>query len=690
MNDVTPPKELSAQDAAAQHARLAEDIRMHNAAYHQNDAPLLSDAAYDAMFRRLLAIEAAHPDLAQAESPSQAVGAPPAQGFTKVQHTIPMLSLGNAFSPDDVDEFLTRIRRFLNLQDGDPLEIVAEPKIDGLSVSLRYENGSFVRGATRGDGNEGEDITANLQTIADIPDMLKDAAPRIVEVRGEVYLPRSAFRSLNEEQEAAGARVFANPRNAAAGSLRQHDAGVTASRPLRMFAYAWGEVSEDVAENQREFLEQLDAWGFQTNPLSRACSGLDEIIGNYTTISAKRPELDYDIDGIVYKVDRLDFQRRLGFVSRAPRWAIAHKFPAEQATTILRDIEIQVGRTGSLTPVARLEPVTVGGVVISNATLHNEDEIARKDLRRGDTVVIQRAGDVIPQVVRALLEKRPKDSKTYVFPETCPVCQSEAVRDKEEAVRRCTGGLICPAQVVERLKHFVSRDAFDIEGLGEKNVTALHADMLLSGPADIFRLQNHRASLIEREGWGEQSVENLLEAIEKHRTVPLERFIYALGIRQVGQATARLLARTYGNLADWRAAMNAAHDTKSDALEELLNIDGIGESVANDLLAFVHEDHNRQTLDDLDDLLDIQPFVQPKSDSNLAGKTVVFTGKLEKMTRSEAKAQAEALGAKVSGSVSNKTDLVVAGLGAAAKARKATELGIRTVDEDIWIKMISG
>ncbi|MBT5944596.1 MAG: NAD-dependent DNA ligase LigA [Rhodospirillaceae bacterium] len=692
MTDTTPPdpETLSPADAGAEHARLADEIRAHNVSYHQEDAPLVSDAEYDTLFRRLLALEAAHPDLATEDSPSRAIGAAPAQGFAKVRHTVPMLSLGNAFGDEDVGEFLARIRRFLSLETDDPLDIVAEPKIDGLSVSLRYENGKFVRGATRGDGNEGEDITANLRTIGDIPDTLSGNAPEIVEIRGEVYLPRSAFRALNENQESEGAKIFANPRNAAAGSLRQLDTAVTAKRPLRIFAYTWGDMSADVAETQMGFLERVAAWGFQINPLSRICAGLDEILENYASISAQRPTLDYDIDGIVYKVNRLDFQQRLGFVSRAPRWAIAHKFPAERATTILREIDIQVGRTGALTPVARLEPVTVGGVVVSNATLHNEDEINRKDVRAGDTVVIQRAGDVIPQVVHAIAEKRPKDAKAFVFPERCPVCDSEAVRDEDEAVRRCTGGLICPAQAVERLKHFVSRNAFDIEGLGAKNVTALHADSLLANPADIFRLATHKAALLEREGWGEQSVDNLLRAIEERRNVSLDRFIYALGIRQVGQATARLLARTYGSLSDWRAAMAAAQDPEGDAYADLLNIDGIGESVANDLLAFVHEEHNRQVLDDLDALLDIQPFEQPESDSELAGKTIVFTGTLEKMTRSEAKSRAEAMGAKVSGSVSAKTDLVVAGPGAGSKAKKAAELGIRTVDEDGWIEMVSG
>jgi len=695
----TDAKALSPAEAGAEHARLADEIRAHNVAYHQEDAPVVSDAEYDALFQRLLALETAHPDLATGDSPSQSVGAAPAQGFAKVRHAVPMLSLGNAFDAEDVDEFLARVRRFLNLEDADTPEIVAEPKIDGLSVSLRYEDGAFVRGATRGDGNEGEDITANLRTIGDIPDTLAGPAPDIVEVRGEVYLPRSAFLELNARQDAAGAKLFANPRNAAAGSLRQLDTSVTAARPLRMFAYAWGKMSADVAETQWDFLEQAKAWGFETNPLSLICRSLDDILTNYTAISEQRPTLDYDIDGIVYKVNRLDLQRRLGFVSRAPRWAIAHKFPAEQATTILREIDIQVGRTGALTPVARLEPVTVGGVVVSNATLHNKDEIDRKDVREGDTVVIQRAGDVIPQVVRVELEKRPDDSSPYPFPTKCPICKSEAVRDTDGAVTRCTGGLTCAAQVVERLKHFVSRDAFDIEGFGAKHITAFYDDGLISSPGDIFRLEE--GVVAEREGWGEQSAANLIRAIAERKNSPLDRFIYALGIRQVGQATARLLARNYGSFTDWHASMCRAAAERAGNPDEmkkpelvgetfaaLCDIDQIGISVADDLVAFFAEAHNTDVLDDLGALLDIEAFEAPNVDSALAGKTIVFTGTLEKMTRSEAKARAEALGAKVSGSVSSKTDLVVAGPGAGSKAKKATELGIETIDEDAWIAMI--
>ena len=680
-----PVESLTPEDARAEHARLSDELRAHNTAYYQDDAPVISDADYDALFIHLQAIEDAFPELRTEDSPTQKVGTAPSQGFAKVQHAVPMLSLGNAFDDEDVGEFLTRIRRFLSIADDDTVEIVGEPKIDGLSVSLRYENGAFLRGATRGDGAEGEDITANLRTIKDIPDQLKGDAPEVIEVRGEVYLPKSAFRQLNEAQEAAGAKIFANPRNAAAGSLRQLDTAITAQRPLRMFAYAWGELSADVADSQWGFLETIADWGFQTNPIARLCHSLEDVLRLYRDIGDQRATLDYDIDGVVYKVNRIDLQRRLGFVSRAPRWAIAHKFPAEQATTILNGIDIQVGRTGSLTPVARLEPVTVGGVVVSNATLHNEDEIARKDVRVGDTVVIQRAGDVIPQVVHAITEKRPKDAVAYVFSTTCPVCGSEAVRDIDEAVRRCTGGLICSAQSVQRLKHFVSRNAFDIEGLGARNITAFHADGLIVGPTDIFRLHEKRDVLLKREGWGEQSVDNLLDAINERRAIELDRFIYALGIRQIGQATARLLARTYGSIEAWRAAMAQAQDRDGEAYQDLLNIDGIGVSVAEDLLAFVHEDHNRQVLDDLGSQLEIEGFVQPDNDSAFAGKTIVFTGTLEKMTRSEAKARAESLGAKVSGSVSSKTDLVVAGPGAGSKAKKATELGIEMIDENAWI-----
>ncbi len=688
MNDLPPTEKLTADDAAREHARLAAEILEHNRLYYQEDAPVIADAEYDALLRRLQDIEAQFPDLVTLESPTQQVGAPPTARFAKVRHAVPMLSLANAFDDDDVSEFVARVRRFLNPPKDEPVVLVAEPKIDGLSVSLRYEHREFVRGATRGDGTEGEDITANLRTIADVPDELPADAPDTVEVRGEVYMPKSEFAALNARQQAAGDKVFANPRNAAAGSLRQLDPKITASRTLRMFAYAWGEISTEPTGTHWSFLESLKNWGFQVNPLIQLCEGVDAALAAYQQIGEARPTLDYDIDGVVYKVNRLSWQARLGFVSRAPRWAIAHKFPAEQAITVLRDIDIQVGRTGALTPVARLEPVTVGGVIVSNATLHNEDEIARKDIRIGDTVVVQRAGDVIPQIVEVVLDKRPKKSRPYRFPDHCPVCKSEAVRSEDEAVRRCTGGLICPAQAVERLKHFVSRDAFDIEGLGAKHIAAFWDDGLITEPSDIFALTTDM--LADREGWGEQSAANLIAAITERRHISLDRFIYALGIRQVGQATARLLARTYLTLKAWRAAMAAAQDPDSDAYQELLAIDGIGESVAADILSFLHERHNQRVLDDLEAVLDIEPFEQPASSSAIAGKTIVFTGALEQMTRPEAKARAEALGAKVSGSVSKKTDLVVAGPGAGSKGRKAVELGIETIDEEAWLKLIGG
>ncbi len=689
MPDTLPnPADLTLDEAASEHARLAAEVAEHNRLYYQDDAPRVSDAEYDALFRRLQEIEATFPELMTPDSPTQQVGAAPSSGFAKVRHGVPMLSLGNAFNDDDVTDFVARVRRFLNPPEDEPVVLVAEPKIDGLSVSLRYENGKFVRGATRGDGTEGEDITANLRTLDDIPEQLPKGAPAVVEIRGEVYMPKSEFAALNERQAAAEEKVFANPRNAAAGSLRQLDTSITASRTLRMFAYAWGEISEEPQDTHWSFLEQLGKWKFPVNPLAQQCAGVEEALAAYAKIGEARPTLDYDIDGVVYKVDRLDWQARLGFVSRAPRWAIAHKFPAEQATTILREIDIQVGRTGALTPVARLEPVTVGGVVVSNATLHNEDEIARKDVRAGDTVVVQRAGDVIPQVVEVVLDKRPKGAKRYKFPDHCPVCDSEAVRAEDEAVRRCTGGLICPAQAVERLKHFVSRNAFDIEGLGAKHIVAFWEDGLIKEPADIFGLSAEM--LAEREGWGEQSADNLIAAIAERRGISLDRFIYSLGIRQVGQATARLLAKTYATLEAWRTAMAAAQDHESDAYQELIAIDGIGESVAADILSFLHEPHNQRVLDDLDAALDIEAFEQPDTDSPIAGKTIVFTGTLEQMSRPEAKARAESLGAKVSGSVSKKTDLVVAGPGSGSKGRKAAELGIETIDEAAWLALIGG
>jgi DNA ligase (NAD+) len=696
--DVRPVSELSSAEAEAELAALAAEIAAHDRAYYQNDAPVVSDAEYDALRRRNEAIEARFPDLVREDSPSRRVGAAPATGFAKVVHARPMLSLANAFTDQDLVDFVDGVRRFLKELRDDPrimLEMMAEPKIDGLSVSLRYEHGRFVQGATRGDGATGEDVTANLRTLADVPEhiepQINDRMPETLEIRGEVYMTKPDFAALNARQQAAGGKVFANPRNAAAGSLRQLDPGVTAERPLRFFAYAWGEVSEPISPTHQRFLEMLENIGFQVNPLARLCQGIDEMLAFYRELAETRAGLPYDIDGVVFKVNRIDWQERLGAVSRAPRWAIAQKFEAEKAETVLRGIRIQVGRTGTLTPVAELDPVTVGGVVVSRATLHNADEILRKDVRVGDTVVVQRAGDVIPQVVSVVADKRPPGTSAYEFPDRCPECDSLAAREEGEVATRCTGGLICPAQAVERLKHFVSRDAFDIEGLGTKHIQAFWKDGLIAGPGDIFRLHDRAAEIREREGWGGKSVDNLVAAIEQRRTIALDRFIYALGIRQVGQATARLLAKQYGSLPAWRAAMTAAADAESDAYRDLVAIDGIGPSVIADITAFFAEPHNRQVLDDLQGMLTVEDFAAPRTaGSPVAGKTVVFTGMLEFMTRSEAKARAESLGAKVAGSVSKKTDYVVVGADAGSKARKAAELGVTTLTEREWVDLISG
>ncbi len=687
-----PVDRLTDLEAVSELKDLAREIAENDAAYHQDDAPRISDAEYDALRRRNDAIEAKFPHLVRADSPSRKVGAAPAAGFDKVVHSRPMLSLGNAFTDEDVAEFFARIRRFLGLGEDDPIETVAEPKIDGLSVSLRYEGGRFVQGATRGDGATGENITANLRTLDEVPETLAGSGfPEVLEVRGEVYMSRENFARLNERQAENGAKPFANPRNAAAGSLRQLDPAVTARRPLSLFVYAWGEVSDPVAEIQMEFLERLRDWGFTTNRLTVLCRSVEEILVHYRNIESQRADLGYDIDGMVYKVNRLDWQERLGFVSRAPRWAIAHKFSAEKAETVLREIAIQVGRTGVLTPVANLEPVTVGGVVVSRATLHNADEIARKDVRAGDRVIIQRAGDVIPQVVSVVEDDAHKDRPAFVFPETCPECGSQVVREEGEVAHRCTGGLVCPAQAVERLKHFVSRDAFDIEGLGGKHIEAFRRDGLIATPADIFGLERHVDAIREREGWGEQSAANLMRAIEERRTIPLDRLIYALGIRQVGQATARLLARHYGTLDDWRAAMAAAADPESEAYADLVNIDGIGPSMATDLVAFIGEPHNTEVLDALAAALSIEAVAAPSGEgSPVSGKTVVFTGTLETLSRGEAKAKAETLGAKVAGSVSKKTDFVIEGADAGSKARKARELGVTVLSEAEWIDLIGG
>lgn len=683
-------EDLLPLDAVMELERLAAEIAAHDKAYHQADAPTISDAEYDALRRRNDAIEAAFPDLVRPDSPSRRVGAPVRDGFSKIIHSRPMLSLGNAFGDDDVIGFVDRIRRFLNLPDDKPVALMAEPKIDGLSISLRYEDRRLVQGATRGDGSVGEDVSANIRTISDIPDRLPVDAPDVVEVRGEVYMAKADFLALNRRQEEKGAKLFANPRNAAAGSLRQLDSAVTAERPLRFFGYAWGETSAPLGETVEAVRGRFRDWGFQLNEPSRLCGNASEVLKYYRDVMAARADLPFDLDGTVYKVNRIDWQERLGAVSRAPRWAIAHKFPAERAETRLNAITIQVGRTGTLTPVANLEPVNVGGVMVSRATLHNEDEIARKDVRERDWVVIQRAGDVIPQVVEVIVERRPKDSIKFQFPDTCPECGSSAVREPGEVARRCTGGLICPAQAVERLKHFVSRDALDIEGLGGRNIELFWTDGLIRTPGDIFRLGQRRDDLATREGWGEKSAEKLIAALEERRRIELARFIYALGIRRVGQATARLLARNFGSLDLLLAAMAAAQDTESEEYKTLINIDGIGPGVAEDLLAFFAESHNREVIDDLTSMVDVSDFAAADtSASPVAGKTVVFTGTLETMGRNEAKARAESLGAKVAGSVSAKTDIVIAGPGAGSKLKKAEELGVEIMTEAEWLVFVS-
>ncbi|HLO75985.1 MAG TPA: NAD-dependent DNA ligase LigA [Magnetospirillum sp.] len=684
---------LSPLEARIEHGQLAEKVVRWDRLYHTDDAPEVDDATYDAAKRRLLEIEAAFPELA-AGSPTSRVGAAAAEGFGKVRHAVPMLSLDNAFEDDDVREFAGRVRRFLALPPDAAIALVAEPKIDGLSISLRYENGRFVQGATRGDGTEGEDVTANLLTLAQLPRVI-DNAPSVLEVRGEVYMTKADFLALNQRQEAAGDKLFANPRNAAAGSLRQLDPKVTATRPLSLFTYAQGDSSAPLADSHWHFLQRLTEWGFPTNPLATLCEDVEAVLAFYHRIGAERATLPYDIDGVVYKVDRFDWQQRLGFVSRSPRWAIAHKFPAEQATTVLERIEIQVGRTGALTPVAHLKPVNVGGVVVSRATLHNEDEIARKDVREGDTVIVQRAGDVIPQVVGAVADKRPADAQPFVFPHTCPVCGSHAVRGEDEAIRRCTGGLTCKAQVKERLRHFVSRNAFDIEGLGDENIEFLVEGGWIAKPADIFRLEQKNSSGLQRlqnfKGWGEKKVAKLFAAITARRTIALERLIFALGIRQVGEATAKRLARHYGSFTAWRQAMLDAVPRENEAYHDLISIEDIGPSVATDILTFFDEAHNLEALDDLAGQLTIQDAVKPVATASpVAGKAVVFTGTLETMTRQEAKARAEALGAKVVGSVSKKTDYVVAGPGAGSKLADAQKLGISVLTEEEWLVLIGG
>jgi DNA ligase (NAD+) len=693
----TPVDALAEKQAKAEHARLGAEIAEHDRRYYAEDAPTVSDAVYDALRQRYAAIEARFPQLRTLDSLTQRVGTAPSARFAKVRHAVPMLSLDNAFAEQDVADFVARIRRFLRLSDDEAIAFSAEPKIDGLSMSLRYENGALVTGATRGDGAEGEDVTANIKTLEDVPKRLKGkGVPRVCEVRGEVYMTKAAFLELNRKQAEAGKQLYVNPRNTAAGSLRQLDPAITASRPLGFFAYAWGEMSEMPADSQSGMIKWFEHCGFKTNPLTRICRSVEALLEFHRAIEERRASLDYDIDGVVYKVDRLDWQERLGFVSRSPRWAIAHKFPAEKATTVVKDIEIQVGRTGFLTPVAKLEPVTVGGVVVQNATLHNAGEIARLDVRIGDTVQIQRAGDVIPQVLGVVEDKRPRGTKPYEFPTKCPCpLHTDVVREviaggAEGARVHCTGEFACPYQAVGHLEHFVSRHAFDIDGLGEKQIELFYEKEWVKEPADIFTLEerNKKIRLEEIEGYGETSVRNLFNSIAARRDISLERFIYALGIRHVGETTAVALARGYGS---WKAFHEACLKlAKGDAetKEEMDALDQIGDTVIESLHDYFGEQHNRRRIDRLVAQVRIRDAEKPRRDSAVAGKTVVFTGTLEKMTRDEAKAAAERLGAKVSGSVSKKTDYVVAGPGAGSKLAEASKLGVKVLSEDEWAKLI--
>ncbi|WP_136443549.1 NAD-dependent DNA ligase LigA [Pacificoceanicola onchidii] len=696
---------LSEEAARAELAALAETLSQANRAYHTDDAPEISDADYDRLKQRNAAIEARFPHLKREDSPSDQVGSAPAEGFGKIRHAQRMMSLSNAFEDADITDFDTSLRRYLGLSEDDALTYTAEPKIDGLSLSLRYENGKLMQAATRGNGSEGENVTANARTITDIPEQI-DGAPEVLEVRGEVYMSHADFADLNARQEARGGKTFANPRNAAAGSLRQLDARITRDRPLRFFAYAWGELSEPLAETQMAAIARLKDFRFETNPLTAICENPDAILAHYRKIETQRATLGYDIDGVVYKVNDLALQARLGFRSTTPRWAIAHKFPAELAWTRLEKIDIQVGRTGALSPVARLTPVTVGGVVVSNATLHNEDYIAGrdnegnpirdgKDIREGDWVQVYRAGDVIPKVADVDLSKRPAESQPFVFPTICPECGSDAIREEGDAIRRCSGGMICPAQAIEKMKHFVSRSAFDIEGFGAKQVEQFYTDGWIKEPADIFTLKDNYGSglqqLKNREGWGEKSAGNLFDAIDERRRIALPRVIFSLGIRHVGESASALLARHYGTWPAFEAAMVNAAPMDGAAWDDLLSIDGVGAVMAHSLVAAFNQSAERQSIDRLVAHLDIQEAERPNTEgSPVAGKTVVFTGTLERMTRAEAKARAEALGAKVSGSVSAKTDIVVAGPGAGSKEKKARDLGLMILDEDGWLEFIAG
>ena len=704
MDEGKAVESLTEAEAAKALAALAAEIARHDRAYHLEDAPEIDDAAYDALRRRNAAIEARFPNLVREDSPSRRVGFTPSQTFDNLRHAAPMLSLSNVFNEDQVAAFDAFIRRFFKFGPEAPLVYTAEPKIDGLSLSLRYENGRLTTAATRGDGETGEIVTRNALAVRDIPEQI-DGAPNFIEIRGEVYMSHADFAAINERAAAEGRRTFANPRNAAAGSLRQLDPEITASRPLRFFAYAWAAASAPLAETQYEAVKRLGTFGFPVNPLMKRCESVEALLAHYHEIESRRATLGYDIDGVVYKVDELSLQARLGARSNNPRWATAHKFPAQEAQTVLDAIEIQVGRTGALSPVARLRPVTVGGVVVSNATLHNEDYIAGrgakgepirdgKDLRVGDTVTVYRAGDVIPKVIDVDLSRRPEGAEPYVFPDKCPACGSPAVREEGEAVRRCTGALACPAQALEKLKHFVSRAAFDIEGLGAKQVEAFWTDGWVKTPADIFRLEANYGEglqqLKNREGWGETSARNLFRAIADKRRIGLDRLLFGLGVRHVGETSALTLARAYGDWPGFIAAMDAAAPMEGEAWEHLLAIDGVGKVMAAALVGFFAEEHNRKVVDDLIPELEILPVAAAAKESPVSGKTVVFTGTLEKMTRAEAKARAEALGAKVSGSVSAKTDILVAGPGAGSKLKEAQKHGVEVLDEEGWLALIGG
>ena len=661
--------------------RLAKLIARHDKLYHDQDAPEISDAEYDALVRENRELEARYPQLVRADSPSKRLGAAPTSSLAKVAHRRPMLSIENAFAAEEVEEFVARVKRFLNLPESAAVPMTAEPKIDGLSCSLRYEKGELVLAATRGDGSVGEDVTANVRTIGDVPQRI-EGAPEVLEVRGEVYMSKADFEALNERQEASGGKIFANPRNAAAGSLRQKDAAITKARPLRFLAHGWGELSEPLADTQFEAMKRIEGFGFPVSDLLVHCSSVEQMLAHYRAIEKARADLPFDIDGVVYKVDRLDWQDRLGQVARAPRWALAHKFPAEKAETTLEKIEIQVGRTGKLTPVGRLTPVGVGGVIVANVTLHNRDEIARLGLREGDRVRIQRAGDVIPQVIENLTRDEPRSP--YAFPDHCPECGSEAVAEEGEVDVRCTGGLICPAQRFERLRHFVSRGALDIEGLGEKSIAEFIELGWLNSPADIFRLRGHREQLLGRDGWKEKSVDNLLAAIEAKREPDPARFLFGLGIRHVGIVTAKDLLKCFGTVEELRRVA-----TSEGGEAELSSVQGVGPVVAEALVDFFHEEHNRDALDDLLSEVSPKPFASDARETEWTGKTIVFTGSLETMSRDEAKAQAERLGARSAGSVSAKTDLVVAGPGAGSKLKKAEELGIRVIGEEEWARLVA-